>query len=119
MLIIVILLIIVGTLLGFALVAGTSDHISADAAKSTADGGAFETASALMTDNAAKGRAAKGSSHSADLGIRPGGAGGEGEKQRSCESGSDFGFHRTLGERMVTELWDDGDGDFIQTPVSF
>ena len=36
MLIIVILLIIVGTLLGFALVAGTSDHISADAAENAA-----------------------------------------------------------------------------------
>lgn len=80
-----------------ALVLRVADHVAAEGAKSSTDGRAFKTATALTTDNAADGCAAEGAIDGSLLGCRTCGAGGQG-KGGNSEEGEDDGFHRFNGD---------------------
>src|SRR5690606_26599499 len=64
------------TPLRVALILRVADHVAADRAQTRADGRAFQTATALVADDAARRRSAQRAQHRARLRVRARGAGG-------------------------------------------
>lgn len=82
-------------ILGVALVLGVADGVSAQGTHTGSNGSSFEAAPALVADQAAHGSSAKGSDHSALLGVWTGRAGGNGNNGKDGEGDL---FHKDVGD---------------------